>query len=231
MASAQQKRDVAAGVGLVGVGAGVQARANQITAGVANVRRRAVGRSMARRTGTLGGLSAQGKPVDPLSLSGKRRNAGPGKTRFASPRREAELRFANARAPYEAKIARGLGRAHLPVKGAVIGAGLGAVYAGGTRIGRAIAPPNEHGVHKAIVSSGDFLTSQDLVGIPPWRRNPVDPLMMHASSSIMAGVLVGASGRNLTRRQKKRIRAGAYRFVGAQHTVVSPTGMRGLVTP
>jgi hypothetical protein len=86
--------------------------------------------------------------------------------------------------------------------------------------------PAGHGVREVAKA----FDSQDFIGIPPTRRNPVDPLQMQASSSIMAGVLVGASGRRLSRRQKKQIRRGAYSFVGAQHMVVVPTGMKGLVT-
>jgi hypothetical protein len=137
----------------------------------------------------------------------------------------AARRYATARAPFEARLARPpvRGKGALALAGGQAALGLGGLFAGGHYISRAIEP-NARGVRK------DFVSSQDFVGIPPWRANPVDPLAMHTASSIMADVLIGASGRNLSRRQRKRIRGGAYRFVGAQHLTVVPTGMQGLVT-
>jgi len=78
------------------------------------------------------------------------------------------------------------------------------------------------GVHK---NAGDLELPQQLtLGIPVTRFNPISPLVMLGSSSIMADAIAGAMGRNLSRRERKHVREQAYRFTSASGMLYSPLG-------
>jgi hypothetical protein len=217
---ADRRRDIVAGSALTAGGLGLAARPDLPGA---QINRFAANRAH-RRFAAI---------PDPATMSGKhggrRRDAAGNVTgRGPSARATAQARWNTEGAQLARKLAKP------PVRGKVgtalrIGsgaAGIGGVWAGTGMIGRGL----DQG-HRQVSKAGvDTLNSQDLVGIAPWRKNPVDPLTMASSSKVMADVLVQASGRKLSRRERKAVSRGAYRFVGAQHMVVVPTGMKGLVT-
>lgn len=68
------------------------------------------------------------------------------------------------------------------------------------------------------------LPQQLTLGIPVTRFNPISPLVMLGSSSIMADAIAGAMGRNLSRRERKHVREQAYRFTSANGMLYSPVG-------
>jgi hypothetical protein len=230
------RRDVAAGTAVAG-GAGLLAAPGAGVRAVNAAHRARVARQAVRAVGTTGALTREGKPVHPYELSGHRGERIPGfgftgesPGRYPSAREAARTRYLEAAEPYHARWhrppARGKAGALLVGGQVLTGAGLAGLglhhFAGHNRnaVGKAEGP---------LVDPA--LSPMNLTAISPWRLPPVDPLQMHAASSIMAGVLAGAYGRHLTRGERKRLKRGAYRFVGAQHMVVTPTGMAGLVTP
>lgn len=83
-----------------------------------------------------------------------------------------------------------------------------------------------------LVSKSDydlFPSPQLTAGIPAARSNPISPLAMLASSNIMADAMIGASGRRVTKRQRKTLRDQAYTFNMGRGMVFSPLG-HGQVT-
>ncbi len=174
-----------------------------------------VRRQMTSTIGTLRGLDPQGKPVDPFTLSGKRGRRLPQGGRRPPARLMAAQRFAEAEKPFLARLAKPPVGRHGRVGAALAGASMAAYGLGSATRGR----------EKVRKSVEDYDLSPQLgIGIPPSRANPISPLAMYASSGIMANFLIGASGRRLSRAEKKAVRRGAYGFAGAQGMLYSPLG-------
>jgi hypothetical protein len=208
------RRQQATGAALVGGGGALAATPGAVNRG----RSALVRRKMHAASGNLGGLDPEGKPVDPFLLSGKRGGKLPEGGRRPPPREAAIGRYNTVREPFYAKLAKpGIG-----ARGARAlrfgGAGVALVGAG-QMIGG-----SGHGKREVKKADELAISPQFGVGIPPTRVDPISPLAMSASSGIMANFLVGASGKSLTRRQKKAIRRGAYGFAGARGMLYSPLG-------
>lgn len=223
---------VAGGAGIFGGGAVLAAESGNADRAVNRAHARVVAGLRDRAAGTLGGLDPAGRPVDPLALSGKRGGKRKEGGRYPSPRAQAREAFQTKVAPYEARLAKPpiRGKAGALVRTGTLLGGLGTAYVGSRMVGQA----SEHGRRSQVgpvAKAEDTLevSPQYGVGIPP-QRAILSPLAMHASTGIMADLAVGAMGKRLTRRERKRIRSGAYQFAGAQGMVFSPLGHGTKVT-
>jgi len=74
------------------------------------------------------------------------------------------------------------------------------------------------------------LSPQYAVGIPATRTNPISPLAMHASAGIMAGAMIGASGKRVSKRRRKAIDEQAYALAMGNGMLYSPIGFGRAVT-
>jgi hypothetical protein len=104
-----------------------------------------------------------------------------------------------------------------------VGGGVLAAAGSGEFVGRAA----EHGIrHREEKVRKDIfdMSPQYGLGIPATRVNPISPLAMSASSTMMADFIAGAQGRKLTRGTRRKLRRGAYQFAGANQMLYSPLG-------
>jgi hypothetical protein len=80
----------------------------------------------------------------------------------------------------------------------------------------------------AYASQGGVGYPLEVPGIPVTRTrtDPISPLAMMASGSIMADAAASVMGKNLNRRQRKGVHRQVYRFAGANALVYSPVAGR-----
>ena len=107
--------------------------------------------------------------------------------------------------------------------------GMGLALGGAAAIsgGQTLGAVGQRRVNRERVRKDDYdlgLSPQYGVGIPATRSNPISPLAMLASSNIMADAMIGASGKRVTRRQRKTMRGQAYAFNMGRGMVFSPLG-------
>lgn len=76
-----------------------------------------------------------------------------------------------------------------------------------------------NGVRKDLL-----MPSWNRLGIPPWRVDPISPLVTLASGNVMLDVANAAMGVNLNRRRRKAAQKQAYAFSGAMGMMGSPMG-------
>lgn len=74
------------------------------------------------------------------------------------------------------------------------------------------------------------VSPQNGVGIPRTRMNPISPLAMYASGSIMADAFANATGRRLSRRQRNYVAAQGQRLSGGAGMLFSPLGRGARMT-
>jgi len=233
MVTRDERNELAVGGGLLSAGAAGASAPSAIN----RVAERRAGRKLVR-LGTLGGLDERGKPVDPATLSPKR---GPHKVvgNVVQLERHKPARYA-AQERYAAAVRPALHRLEVPLVGSrgktvAAAAALGAGAVGGGLVGdalgrvgaRHLAAQGAAGKRQTVAKADTdlMLTSpQYSAGIPASRVNPISPLAMLASSTIMLDVSTKAMGRNLSRRQLKRGAKQANRFAGARGMLWSPLG-------
>lgn len=89
----------------------------------------------------------------------------------------------------------------------------------GRELERAGATTVSNGVRKDLL-----MPSWNRLGIPPWRVDPISPLVTLASGNIMLDQAAAAAGKNLNRRERKAAQRSAYAFSGALGMMGSPMG-------
>lgn len=234
MVTRDERTELGVGGGLLAGGAATAA-----APGVVNrVSQRRAGLKLVKLSEKGHGLDEKGRSVDPMKLSSKR---GPHKTvgNVVQLERHQPARFA-AEDRWLKATAKPMHRWEVPLVGrrgktVASAAAIGAGAVGGGLVGdalgrigaRHLAAQGASGRRATVAKAETDLmleSPQYRAGIPPTRTNPISPLAMLASSTIMLDVGSKAMGRNLSRRQLKKQAKAANRFAGARGMLWSPLG-------